>query len=98
MSSWLRSVEKTRKRYRNHRNDVNKTHCRDLSEQVNQSLTANKERYINKVCSVAEKAAAKNNHRELYNIVNKLSEKRDTVLQEWHVSVMKICPRLHKIT
>jgi len=88
----------TRKRYWNHRNDANKAHWRNLSEQVNQSLTADKDEYINKVCLTAKEAAAKNNYRELYNIVNKLSGKKGAVLQEWHVNVMEIRPRLQKIT
>ena len=43
---------------------------------MDQSLATDKARYYDSICATAERAARKNDHRELYTIMNKLNGKR----------------------
>jgi len=62
-------------RYRNHRNDNNKLYWRQAAERVELSLTTDRENYYEELCATAETAAWRNDQREIYSIMNKISGK-----------------------
>ena len=53
----------------------NKLHWRQAAERVELSLTTDRENYYEELCATAETAAWRNDQREIYSIINKISGK-----------------------